>query len=80
MSLLAKGFNKYLDLVDSSDNIDRESEGNTRYSRRDQLNKTITYNLIRGFLLLIVEDNNVLLSNALVKKITWLSKSLILLK
>ena len=85
VSLFAKGFNEYLDLIDSLNNIDRGSESSTRYSR-DQLNKITacslvkeSYLLSRRFLLLVVKDNNVL-SSASVKKTTWLSKSLILLE
>ena len=69
MSLLAEGFNEYLDLINSSNNIDYRSKGSVRYSREGQLNKITTYSLIRGFLLLVVEDNNVL-SSASAKKTT----------
>ena len=48
MSLLAKGFNEYLNLIDSSNNIDYRDEGSTLYSREDQLNKMATYSLVRG--------------------------------
>ena len=47
-----EGFNEYLDLIDSSDNVDSESEDSARYNRGGQLDKTTTYSLVRGFYLL----------------------------
>ena len=52
MSLFAKGFNEYLNLIGSSNNIDSRSENSNRYSREDQLNKITTYSLVREFYLL----------------------------